>query len=89
MAAKKYIHKVTGAAAVLRTVDGSERYLYRGAIIPEGFDKESIEHSVSIGLVSKVEVVSDDDDAAAKAAADAKAAEEAAKAKAAAAKSSK
>lgn len=45
---------VTGAAVVLRTVDGGERYLYRGAPVPAGeYDKDSVKHARSIGLVGK------------------------------------
>jgi hypothetical protein len=49
-------YKVTGAAAVLRTVDGSERYLYRGATFPLGvFKEDSVEHAVAVGLVQSAE----------------------------------
>ncbi|MGV8912235.1 MAG: hypothetical protein ACOH14_06405 [Rhodoglobus sp.] len=45
---------VTGAAVILRTEDGGERYLYRGAPIDSGaFAKESIKHAVSVGLIEK------------------------------------
>jgi len=45
---------VTGAAVILRTEDGGERYLYRGAPVDSGaFAKESIKHSLSIGLIEK------------------------------------
>lgn len=47
-------YKVTGAAVVLRTDDGAERYLYRGAPIDDGaFSKDSIKHAVSVGLIEK------------------------------------
>jgi len=82
MAAKKYIHKVTGAAAVLRSPDGNERYFYRGAVVPEGIDTDSLKHAVTIGLVSRVEVVDPDAEAEAAAAAAKAKADAAAKAKA-------
>lgn len=45
---------VLGAAVVLRTSDGSERYLYRGATVDTGsFDKDSVKHATSIGLIGK------------------------------------
>lgn len=44
-------HVVTGAAVVLKTEDGSERYLYRGALVPEGFTEASIERGVELGLL--------------------------------------
>ena len=54
-AAKQKRYAVTGAVAVIRTTDGSERYLYRNAPVdPDAFDKDSIKHLVSIGLVSEV-----------------------------------
>lgn len=54
-AARQKRYAVTGAVAVIRTTDGSERYLYRNAPVdPDAFDKESIKHLVSIGLVSEV-----------------------------------
>ena len=48
-------HTVTGAAVVLRTKDKAERYLYRGAVIPDGvFTEDSIKHAISVGLIEKV-----------------------------------
>lgn len=45
---------VTGVVAVIRTKDGSEWYLYRGARVDAGaFDEASLEHLVSIGLISE------------------------------------
>lgn len=45
---------VLGAAVVLRTADGSDRYLYAGApIVAAQFDKASIKHATSIGLIGK------------------------------------
>lgn len=47
-------HAVIGAAVVLRTKDGGERYLYRGAVIPPGiFTDDSVKHAVSVGLIEK------------------------------------
>lgn len=46
-------YTVTGALAVIRTKDGSERYLYRGAPFDaDAFDADSIKHLVDIGLVT-------------------------------------
>jgi hypothetical protein len=42
-------HVVTAAAVVLPTIDGSERYLYRGAPVGDGFP--GIEHALSLGLI--------------------------------------
>jgi len=51
-AGKRYV--VTGPVAVVRTVDGSERYLYRNAPVDaDAFDADSIKHLVSVGLVSE------------------------------------
>lgn len=48
-------YTVTGAAVVLRTDDGAERYLYRGAPVDDSaFAKHSIKHAVSVGLIEKV-----------------------------------
>ncbi len=56
MAGAKKELKVTGAAAVLRTQSGTERYLYRGAPVSEGeFTDESVKNAIAAGLVSKVE----------------------------------
>jgi hypothetical protein len=47
-------YTVTGAAVVLRTKDKSERYLYRGAVIPDGvYAEDSIKHALSVGLIEK------------------------------------
>lgn len=46
---------VAGAVAVIRTSDGSERYLYRGAPVdPDAFDAESIKHVTAVGLIAEV-----------------------------------
>jgi len=54
-------YQVTGAAVVLRTEDGSERYLYQGALVRDGFKAESIEHALSVGLLSEFEEVAESD----------------------------
>ena len=47
-------YTVTGAAVVLRTKDKAERYLYRGAVIPDGvYADESIKHALSVRLIEK------------------------------------
>lgn len=48
-------HIVTGPVAVLPTKDGSERYMYRGALIGDGFTAEGIKHALSVGLIAPVE----------------------------------
>ncbi|TDW31018.1 hypothetical protein [Cryobacterium psychrophilum] len=71
---------VTGAAVVLPTEGGSERYLYRGAPVGDGFTAEGIKHAVSVGLIEKVKAPAvksaAEKSADAKAEADAKAAAE-------------
>ena len=52
--AKPKGYTVTGPAVVLRTDDGAERYLYRGAPVDDSaFSKDSIKHAVSVGLIEK------------------------------------
>lgn len=47
-------YTVTGAAVVLRTKDKAERYLYRGAVIPDGvYADDSIKHALSVRLIEK------------------------------------
>lgn len=47
-------YTVTGAAVVLATKDKAERYLYRGAEVPDGvFTDASIKHALSVGLIEK------------------------------------
>lgn len=48
-AAKK--HRVTAAAAVVR-VAGTERYLYRGAVVPAGVSAADITRLMKMGLIS-------------------------------------
>jgi hypothetical protein len=48
--------KVVGSLAILRTEAGPDRYLYNGALVGDGFTKESVEHAISVGLVAAVEV---------------------------------
>lgn len=43
---------VLGAAVVLKTPDGGERYLYQGAVVEVGaYKPESIEHATTVGLI--------------------------------------
>lgn len=43
---------VLGAAVVLKTPDGGERYLYKGALVETGaYKPESIEHATTVGLI--------------------------------------
>lgn len=56
MAAAKRL-RIKGAAAVLKTVDGGERYVYRGAVLdPAAFESDSVKHAIKAGLVERVEV---------------------------------
>jgi hypothetical protein len=48
---------VTGPAVVLGLEAGGERYLYRDALIGDGFTEESVKRAIANGLVSEVEVV--------------------------------
>jgi len=49
---KQYV--VSGPVAVIKTQDGSERYVYRGAVVSESvFTAESIEHNLSVGLLAE------------------------------------
>ena len=48
-------HKVT-AAAVVVNVQGQERYLYRGAVLPEGVAKADMRRLLNAGLLAEVEV---------------------------------
>jgi citrate synthase len=47
-------YKVTGPVVVLPTIDGTERYLYRGAPVSDEFTQEGIERGVELGLISEV-----------------------------------
>lgn len=48
-------HKVT-AAAVVVNVEGKERYLYRGAVLPEGVAKGDVRRLLNNGMLAEVEV---------------------------------
>lgn len=53
MAATMY--EVTAAAAVIRTKDGSDRYLYKGSRFrSDAADADSIKHLSAVGLIEKV-----------------------------------
>jgi hypothetical protein len=55
MADAKYV--VTGAVVVLPIKGGSERYLYRGAVITSGYTAAGIEHALAVGLIAEVPVI--------------------------------
>jgi hypothetical protein len=57
-------HIVTGPAVVIPTDDGSERYLYRGALVGSGYTKAGIKHALELGLIEEVEEVVIGDDTA-------------------------
>lgn len=47
-------YEVTGAAVVLPTTDGSERYLYRGGIVGDGYTEEGLKHALDNGLITEI-----------------------------------
>lgn len=50
-------YRVTGAVAVVRGENKSERYLYRGAeFSDEGIDGENVKHLLAIKLIEKADV---------------------------------
>nr|DAW53923.1 MAG TPA: hypothetical protein [Caudoviricetes sp.] len=54
-------HRVTGAVAVLATTGGSERYLYRGAVLDAAdWDAAALAHAVAVGLVAPLDTTADD-----------------------------
>jgi hypothetical protein len=61
-------HIVTAAAVVLPLEGGSERYLYRGAPVGEGFTEAGIQHALDVGLIAVDKVAVATDKAAAEAA---------------------
>ena len=81
--AERYV--VKGAAVVLPIEGGTERYLYRGAQVGDGFTVKGIKHALLLGLIEKVKAPTESDKTAAElAAADQAAAEKVAADKAAA-----
>ncbi|MFK4760302.1 hypothetical protein ACI3KS_05140 [Microbacterium sp. ZW T5_45] len=47
--------KVIGHVAVVKILDGSERYLYRGAVFNAAqVDESRVKHLLSVGLITKV-----------------------------------
>lgn len=76
-------HVVTGAAVVLQVRGGGERYLYRGAPVPENvYLAASVKHGVEVGLLTEApDEVPEVDAEAEKAAAEKAAADEKAAAK--------
>ena len=61
--ADRYV--VKGAAVVLPVEGGSERYLYRGAHVGDGFTAPGIKHALALGLIEKVKAPTAADKAAA------------------------
>ena len=53
--AENTVHRVKAAAVVVKT-GGTERYLYKGAVLPPGTPGDEIKRLVSIGLVEEVTV---------------------------------
>lgn len=48
--------RVAGQAAVVRVLDGSERYLYKGAVFDAAqVRSDSVAHLKAVGLIAKVE----------------------------------
>ncbi|MFJ2518658.1 hypothetical protein ACIOWF_06770 [Cellulosimicrobium cellulans] len=52
---KRKIHRVKAAAAVV-PLGGTDRYLYRGARVPDGVEDKHLKRLVSVGLLEVVEV---------------------------------
>lgn len=52
---KRKIHSVKAAAAVV-PVGGTDRYLYRGARVPDAVEKKDLDRLVSVGLLEVLEV---------------------------------
>lgn len=50
------VHHKVAAAAVVVNVEGQERYLYRGAVLPEGVSKADVRRLLNNGMLSEVEV---------------------------------
>lgn len=58
-------YKVIGGVAVVRLLDGSERYLYKNARFDAaGADAASVEHLTSVGLIEPVPVAPSEDESA-------------------------
>ncbi len=58
MAEGEKVLLVTGAVAVVALKDGSDRYLYRGAVLdPALYAEKSVEHVKGLGLVTETELV--------------------------------
>lgn len=63
MAGVKKTLRVVGAAVVLGTPDGSERYLYEGAVVPaEAFREDSVKRAIANGLVVEGDASASDDE---------------------------
>jgi hypothetical protein len=55
--------EVVAGAVVLKTSDGSERYLYQGApVIRSAFDDDSIARAIKIGLIAETEAPAESGD---------------------------
>ena len=54
--AERYV--VKGSAVVLPIEGGTERYLYRGAPVGEGFTAAGIKHALKLGLIAVVKAPS-------------------------------
>ena len=50
--AERYV--VKGSAVVLPIEGGTERYLYRGAPVGDGYTAKGIKHALALGLIEKV-----------------------------------
>ena len=61
--ADRYV--VRGAAVVLPIEGGTERYLYRGAQVGDGFTVAGIKHALALGLIEKDKTPTESDEAAA------------------------
>lgn len=60
--AQRKITVVSAACAVVK-IGGSERYLYKGSVVPSGADQKDVKRLVEIGLLKQA-TVTDDESAA-------------------------
>ena len=57
--AQRNINVVAAACAVVK-VGGSERYLYKGSVVPSGVDQKDVKRLTEIGLLKRVAVTVDE-----------------------------
>ena len=47
-------HIVTAPLVIVKKEDGSDQYLYEGAVVPDFVEKDRLDYLVAAGLVDKV-----------------------------------